>query len=119
MDWRPPQWTTRHKHRPPRPALWDRIVVQTGQKGHPARYAPGLGPDELEEMEMGALRPGVGVELRTVGTKRRYYRAFDHVIGASNGQLVQHIFVEWHQGASVHGRPITVAELRQRKEADL
>ncbi|MBW3541557.1 MAG: hypothetical protein KY476_14915 [Planctomycetes bacterium] len=119
LPWRDPYWVAdRPKHWPPRPELWREIIQRTGDKGVPARYSPDLSLTEIEQMEMACVL-GAGIEFDSPEAHVRYFfQEFENSIGASAGSLVEHIYVEYHQSGPVHGRPISIEELR-RKGADL
>jgi hypothetical protein len=38
----------------------------------------------------------------------------DFAVGASQGEMTNFIYVEYHQVGTVHGRPITWSELRRK-----
>lgn len=127
VDFAQPRWvlTASRKHQrngPRQRKLWDRglIVEQTRGQGEPSIYDPNLSENVIREMDMSCVQ-GQGIEIRGRLSHphiRRFYRRFDHCIGASMGQRTSYIYVEWKDEGSVHGYPITEEELRL-KGADL
>ncbi len=96
--------------------LWDRgiIAAQTAEKGHPSIYDPSLTDGEIREMEMSCVT-GAGTELpRTLSHVRRFYRDFGTVIGASEGQKTEYVFVQYTSDGTVHGYPATSKYLESR-----
>lgn len=78
----------------------------------PARYKPGLSIS-IEDMEMQCVAQGTELP-KSHPTRRMFYRKYDFVVGASKGEETQYVYAEWHQNGAVHGRPITLAELRTK-----
>ena len=123
-QWAPPRWNAvaGRKHRrygPRQRKLWDRslIVAQTAEKGEPSIYDPHLEEAEIRRMEMSCVE-GEGVELPcAIAHVRRFYRAFDRCIGASEGQRTNYIFVQWNSEGSVHGYPVTKRYLKSKGAA--
>ena len=52
--------------------------------------------------------------IRETGSKRTFWRDLGVVIGASDGEETTFVFVEWTASGTVHGRPISAAELRRK-----
>ena len=115
LPWQEPYWVAdRPKHWPPKADLWNEVVGQTGTRGCPARYGPHLTIDDIERIELECVH-GAGVEFDSPHAHVRYYfQELEFDVGASQGHLVRHIYVEYHQSGAVHGRPISVEELRQK-----
>ncbi len=67
----------------------------------------------IEEIELSCLEQGT--ELPQQGDVRRFCRRFPFVVGASNGEETDYVYVEWGSGGDVHGRPITRDELVKHK----
>jgi len=55
--------------------------------------------------------PQRGHELPTRKGIRCFYIKMNQVIGYSNGEETYYVYAEWAMNGSVHGRPITAAEL--------
>ena len=114
IQWQPPQWSDRDKHWTRRGWDWEEVVAQTGAKRAPARYIPELLPSEIEALEMGCMADETNEFLSNKRHVRYFFLDAGKIIGASAGKEVRHIFVEYHMDGTVHGRPITAQELRQK-----
>ena len=63
------------------------------------------GPDDERGTEFQSPKPHVSYFFKDMG----------RIIGASDGQLVQFIFVKYNSSGDVHGQPISEQELRRKK----
>jgi hypothetical protein len=116
-----PQWIDRKKHKPPPRVAWAKLVVDTAGSDTPAFYCFDV---DIETLEMDCVRKGItqGREIVKPENERHpYIREFwmhcGRIIGASNGKETEYMFAQWEACGSineVHGRPITIEELRQR-----
>jgi hypothetical protein len=128
-DWTPPsgwaaaRWDTadQAKHMPFYGREdWFKVVAETQKFPPTSRYWAGLSPAAIEQLEMetvcgaatGGPPPGIELQRTPPGIKKRYTRDVGRLIGASNGIETNWIYVEYHTSGSVHGRPITAAEIR-------
>jgi hypothetical protein len=70
---------------------------------------------QIEAMEMGAIENAQKHPEHELPRMKDHVRAFwmrfDLVVGASNGETTNYIYVEWHFNGSVHGRPMTKRDL--------
>lgn len=108
------------KHRPPPGVPWEDVVKATAGK-KPARYHPTYSSDRVrEELELRCVRQGTELSMSGADpqTKRCFFMRMNAVIGASNGEETEYVFAEYLVSGEVHGRPITVQELR-RKGAEI
>ncbi len=108
-----PQWKPYVKHMALK-VPWKKAIDATRRPGS-ARYHPSVNQKELE---MRCLAEGRVDEaaLLTQGI-REYWMDCEQVIGASLGKETTFVFVQWQVCGDVnevHGRPITLQELRNR-----
>lgn len=95
-------WTDHgHKHYPPKNVPWKDVVKST--KGGPAKYSPDIG--DIEVFERDAWATGTP----TTNGKNWRVKAYDHVIGASDGMETVYVRIE-NSANTIHGHPITAAE---------
>jgi hypothetical protein len=119
-SFRQPWWASDYtKHHPPRPSeSWDDVVRETGRHEGIARYHPDLSLVEIERMEIDTVTEAMGlgheIESKRKHNKRVYWRRMDRIIGASNGQETQYLYVEYGITGNVHGRPMTVEQLKSK-----
>jgi hypothetical protein len=94
------------------------VLRKTGDPEEPARYHPNLSTADIERMEMDCVagqKPedrGQEIIKKRKPNKRVYWKHIGRVIGASKGEQTEYIFVEYGISGNVHGRPMTVRELR-------
>jgi hypothetical protein len=55
-----------------------------------------------------------GPFIREIRHKRMFYMDTGRIIGASAGEETRYLYAEWLTSGEVHGRPITVRELRNK-----
>ena len=93
------------------------------KKRRAAVFDPNLTLGQIEEMGMSCLRVVDGnVEVADgvvefhgpVCHIRRFYRRFDFVVGACDGEQTNYLFVEYINTGSVHGWPASVKCLRRK-----
>jgi hypothetical protein len=113
--WATPRWQQYEKHRPPNVIGWRELVAETGKPGGEAYYHGSVSRIEQQEMEMGCIEPAR--LFRQLRNKRMYYADIGRRIGASDGENTNFLYVEWLISGEVHGRPITVAELKRKGAA--
>lgn len=123
MVWVPPRWDKNSwKHLLPAGARWAAAVPRTGQGKAWAKYHPSLTETLVEQMEMTCLDtngqintaagwheiPGAKPHIRMFW---RHVVGLAHSLGASEGVETDFQYVEYQSSGSVHGRPISRAEL--------
>jgi len=92
-------------------------VGRATEDGEPALYHPNFRSDaDRCRLEMMCV---TGVELRRERSAVRcfFVKVEEAVIGYSDGEATHYVYAEWSMDGSVHGRPITAAEL-SKKGAD-
>ena len=109
--WLPPVWVPwLHGFR--RGVPWDQQIRDTADGK--ARYAQHV---DIEALEMSLVDPSnvIAHELpRTRRAVRMFWMDTGAMIGASCGEETTMVYVEWAQSGAVHGRPITLAELKRK-----
>ena len=114
--WAEPRWVRYKKHLPPQGIAWKELVAETGESGGEAYYRHRMSEGEHRRIETECITPER--LFRETGHKRMYYMDMEKLVGASAGQETNFLYVEYLSSGEVHGRPITVDELR-RKGANL
>lgn len=117
-----PDWPNRfytehgHKHGPAPDHLWQRsvIVAQTGQRGGVAQFGPGL---DCADLCMRCVTEGTFLPDARASVAA-YALEVEFEVGASRGLRTRIVYAEWHQGGSVHGRPITEPEILAKPGGD-
>lgn len=110
-NWAPPKWVKYDKHRPPPGLSWKALVKATGEPESAALYHPSVTLELQEKMEIACVRPQNLFATR--GHKRMYFMDMGYIIGASAGSPTTLIYVEHLTNGQVHGRPVTVNDLRR------
>ncbi|WP_097007033.1 hypothetical protein [Lacrimispora amygdalina] len=96
------QWTNHgHKHTPEKNKSWKDIVKST--KSGPAKYSPDI--IDIESFERDAWKTGTP----TTNGKNWKTKAYDSVIGASEGKETTYIRIE-NSANTIHGHPISKNE---------
>jgi hypothetical protein len=123
-EWANPRWEGGYtKHHPVQRVSWEQVVESTGlrggrQKGKPvAKYGPhpSITVAFIEQIEMAAVRVAANELLpRVKPNVRAFWSQLEQSIGASDGEVTDYIYVEWHLNGSVHGRPMTRQDLIRR-----
>jgi hypothetical protein len=121
-----PAWDTLmyRRHATVTTRAWDRSLARQGTepRGSVSQYNPHIAMEEIRRIEMSCCRPldkgGHGTPIGPVridGDFRygSFYYEHNDVIGVSDGEFTKIAFIIVQQG-SVHGYPITQAELDRR-----
>ena len=108
--WSQPRWVLYKKHRPAENESW-RKLVQTTRLGE-AYYRQEIDESEQRELEMDCVMNGPFI--REIRHKRMFYMDIGRIMGASAGEETRFLYAEWLTTGEVHGRPITVRELRNK-----
>jgi hypothetical protein len=112
--WPDPVWKDWKKHLPPPRVAWSELVEETAKSGQPALYHPNFrSPQSREELEMRCVREG-RMFRETQNAKRCFYLNVGQTIGASNGRETSYVHAEQSIQGEVHGRPISIDELRTK-----
>lgn len=111
-NWAEPKWQQYGKHRPPPNIGKKELIERTGQSEGIAYYHRFISLVEQEKMELACIANGIF--FREHRHKRMYFMDTRHIIGASDGAETSLLYVEHLSGGEVHGRPITVDELRRK-----
>jgi hypothetical protein len=90
------------------------VAASTAEPEAPAIYARGL-PRTIQEIELACLDEGIELPPANRGRTRRFCQDLGFVVGASKGEETTWVYVEWAIAGDVHGRPITLEELRRTK----
>jgi hypothetical protein len=90
---------------------WAKLVADS--KNEVAYYSPLVSEADQQTLELNCIDNGTELPRRS-SHKRTFYMDTGTEIGASNGKPTTYIFVEWLSMGEVHGRPITVEELRKK-----
>lgn len=124
-QWAEPRWdseTYERNHLNITTRDWERSIARawTGTKNAKAKYNPNFSRAQIEKLELDCARGNAGQPIKTTANIKTFYRHIgDHVqgrpIGASSGEDTEYIFVIRQRDGSVHGYPITKAELRSKK----
>lgn len=133
VDWNAPRWDRMACRKHFKPSVqsrrnWNRSILTIYTRdGGAAVFDPNLTLGQIEAMGMSCLQMVDGnieaadgvVEFHgPVCHIRRFYRRFDFVVGACDGEQTNYLFVEYVNMGSVHGWPASVKCLR-RKGANL
>ena len=95
-------WTSHgYKHFPDKSKPWKQIVQST--KNGPAKYSPNIG--DIETFERDAWATGTP----TTNGKNWRVKAYDRVIGATNGMETKYVRIECSAN-TIHGHPISEQE---------
>ena len=117
-EWASPVWEALYDKHHPEPRLpWREVVRSTGERGGIAKYGPHgeVTVEYIERIEMETVRMADHELLpRCKPTVRAFWRKMDQRVGASNGEVTEYVYVEWHLNGSVHGRPMTKKDLEKR-----
>jgi hypothetical protein len=118
-EWPPPRWVFVHKHHSlPRESLND-IIASTTARGSDSRYT--IGRDEVQRIELETVAGndddvaprGTEILPRKRPNERHFWRRLPFVIGASEGQRTNYIYVVYNfSGGAVHGYQVTEEHLR-------
>jgi hypothetical protein len=110
---REPWWVRdRDKHWPLYSEDWTKVIRGTGGPEGVARYHTSLTLADIERMEIGCVAgPNDRDRGQEIVAKRRshlklYWKHMGRVVGASNGEETEYIFVEYG--------PMTVSQLRAK-----
>jgi hypothetical protein len=122
--WLDPVWQNRRKHIPP-PGLSPAEVGRATEYGGASYYHPNFRSDaDRRRLEMMCVTGIDGdqrvanVELHERSAVRCFFvKVEEAVIGYSDGEATHYVYAEWSMDGSVHGRPVTAAEL-SKKGAD-
>ena len=124
-EWAEPRWdsdTYEQNHLNVTTRDWERSVARTWTraKNAKAKYNPNFSRNRVEQLELECARGESGHPIKTTGNIRTFYRHVGDLfhgrpIGASSGEDTEYIFVIRQRDGSVHGYPITKAELRSKK----
>ena len=125
VQFTPPWWdeTASRKHRRTgarSEQMWDSSILTSQTKDAPAAYDPGIQQGEIRLMEMECVAQGIAgapgiIELpRKLPHVRKFCRALDRIIGASDGKKTNRILVVYEQIGSVHGYPVTLEYLKSK-----
>jgi hypothetical protein len=127
--WAPPNedsWDTaeQRKHIGCSKRLYERSIIRgrTAEPRAASQYDPNLSHDYIRELELdcalGKRNEGSGfqaVMLAEHTHTRCFYTKADRVIGYSNGEPTDYVFVVVNCQGRFHGYPITLTELHDRK----
>jgi len=121
--WNPPEWTDYGgRHFPNRSLSWRIVVQSTGERKGVAKYHLNMTGALIERVEMECLGDqGHEILPHPKPNVRMFWRELPDLgfpVGASIGRDTTYIYVEYNCSGPVHGRPITLEELRM-KGADL
>lgn len=89
---------------------WKKVVRETGGKKGVARYIYDLSDDDIHRMEFECVTQNPQPIPKAPGA---FWRNIGRVIGASDGQETQFIYVEVTSGGVYHGRPVTRKQLEE------
>lgn len=78
----------------------------------PAKYSQTITEPEQQQMELSCIAQES--PFRGDNTVRRFWMDAGKMIGASNGEETRYIMVEWKNSGEIHGRPISLSELRRK-----
>lgn len=114
----PKRWQRYLKHRRSTPADWkaSRSVERSRRprgvaQYDPSRYGRGL-DDAVETLEVSCVEDGIMInETKNI---RRFYLEMDHIVGACSGELTPYVYAQWEIDGSIHGRPISPTELKDK-----
>jgi len=117
LPWQPPTWDrlSHRKHRKSNKKLWERSVTTaiTAEADETSQFDPNLTDDEIAAMELAAVQ-GRGTSIQNRCHKRTYYLDTGRIVGASKGEQTRYLFVEYVNSGSVHGWPITSAQVDEK-----
>lgn len=125
LGWQPPPgWSfpvwqeAYNKHHPEYNRAWDATVRSTSISPPTAKYNVRLTLEQIRDLEMDCVT-GQGIEIQPQGKPhvRVFWREVNEVhfsVGASSGSETTCIYVEYHNCGAVHGRPMTLAELKRK-----
>lgn len=115
-DW-PKRWEYYEKHRKVTIKHWDNgeALILSKQDESESQYNPHLfGSDgAVSAIELLCVERGDVIKQRP--NKWTFYLKLNVVVGVCCGQETEYVYAEWRQDGGIHGRPISVKALREKK----